>query len=293
MGDEEMKSIESHKKNLDGLARVYDSHLKSLTRYKTHFVQDTSRDEFNLEAVATNELKCFCLGGYLEKVSEDALREHLLNAQHFTIMMQRRNQVPQDEVFPFCYGGREFKLKGHKGRLPIEAPDWFDSVALTIIADKFEDLNDLMAVEEHGLLEYRSKQTQLAIDLRLHCLGLKPSPEPEALLEAFLAEINVNQKIPEKKELALGGLTITLGFFDVMRAIHAKDETDYRQAMFKAVEMHKEWFTHDEDFSSRMIGYVSLPLLTAAKYAYAKYGFTLDFETPYLPIYVKIRGQTL
>ncbi|WP_235869347.1 immunity 49 family protein [Veronia nyctiphanis] len=194
--------------------------------------------------------------------------------------------MPQDAVFPFCYGEREFKLSGHKGKLPIEAPDWFHSIALTIVARRFEDLNDLMAIEENGLLEYRSKQTKLAMDLCLHCLGLKPSAEPSELLDTFLAEIESNQKIQEKKELALGGLTITLGFFDVMRAIHAKDETDYRQAIYKAVEMHKEWFTHDEDFSGRIIGYISLPLLAAAKYAYSKYGFNIDFESPYLPTYI-------
>ncbi|CAM3088829.1 hypothetical protein VINE108274_17180 [Vibrio neptunius] len=74
--------------------------------------------------------------------------------------------------------------------------------------------------------------------------------------------------------------------FEVMKTVHQHDQEAYRKAMYRALEMHKEWWTHDEDFSQRVQGYISLPLLTAAKYAYEKHGFTLDFECGYLPSYI-------
>ncbi|MFL7011798.1 Imm49 family immunity protein [Enterovibrio norvegicus] len=245
-----------------------------------------SEDRFNFEAIANYELDAFCLGVYLDDIPRETVIEHLNNAQYFTTMMQRRNMVPEDALMPFSFKEREFNLAGTQGQSVLDAADWIDGIELAIITGRFDDLNDIMALEESGQLLFRSKQTELGTYLRLHCLGLKVAQDPTALLDTFMAEVDANSALPEKKVLALGGITITLGFYDVMRAIREQDEAKYRKAMFKAVEMHKEWFTHDEDFSSRIIGYVSLPLLTAAKFAYAKYGFTLDFETPYLPTYV-------
>ncbi len=38
--------------------------------------------------------------------------------------------------------------------------------------------------------------------------------------------------------------------------------------MHRALEMHKEWWTRGKDFKRDPKGYISLHLLTAAKYAY-------------------------
>ncbi|WP_244956875.1 Imm49 family immunity protein [Enterovibrio norvegicus] len=281
-----MKTIASHVKNLAGQHRVYDSRLRSIVSSTSFFMENMSEDRFNFEAIANHELDAFCLGVYLDDIPRETVIEHLNNAQYFTTMMHKRNMVPEDEIFPFAYGGRDFNLPGTQGKAVNSAYEWLGDVELSIVTGRFNDLNDMMALEECNQLLFRSKQTELGTYLRLHSLGLKVAQDPTALLDAFMAEVDANSALPGKKVLALGGITITLGFYDVMRAIREQDEAKYRETMYKAVEMHKEWFTHDEDFSSRMIGYVSLPLLTAAKFAYAKYGFTLDFETPYLPIYV-------
>ncbi|MFL7024982.1 immunity 49 family protein [Enterovibrio norvegicus] len=281
-----MKTIASHVKNLAGQHRVYDSRRRSIASSTSFFIENISKDRFNFEAFADYELDAFCLGVYLDDIPRESVIKHLSNAQYFTTMMQRRNMVPEDALMPFSFKERELNLAGTQGKSVLDAADWLNGIELAIITGRFDDLNDIMALEESGQLLFRSKQTELGTYLRLHCLGLKVAQDPTALLDAFMAEVDANSALPGKKVLALGGITITLGFYDVMRAIREQDEAKYRETMYKAVEMHKEWFTHDEDFSSRMIGYVSLPLLTAAKFAYAKYGFTLDFETPYLPIYV-------
>ncbi|PMN65520.1 hypothetical protein BCT27_08860 [Enterovibrio norvegicus] len=251
-------------------------------------MENMSEDRFNFEALARHERDAFCLGVYLDDIPRETVIEHLNNAQYFTTMMHRQNMVSKNATLRFTYKGRDFNLAGNgKKGVPInESANWLNQVELCIISGCYDDLNEIMEVLESGQVLFRSKQTELGTYLRLHCLGLKVAQDPTALLDAFMAEVDANAESPKMKELALGGITLTLGFYDVMRAIREQDEAKYRKAMFKAVEMHKEWFTHDEDFSSRMIGYVSLPLLTAAKFAYAKYGFTLDFETPYLPTYV-------
>ncbi|MEZ8080441.1 Imm49 family immunity protein [Enterovibrio norvegicus] len=281
-----MKNIESHVVNLEDEKRRFIGRTKRLSSYKDRFAHDMSRKECNLRTMARMELDAFCLAGYAGDVPKDVMIEHLHNAQFFAVKNHGRDMVPQDAIFSFSYGEREFALAGTEGQFSVEPEDWLNSIALSIITGRFDDLIGLMALEETWQLHFDSKQTQLSTDLFLHCLELKTSEDLSALLDGLLAEIEANRLRPDRIELALAGLTLTLGFFNVMLAAHTHDETGYREAMNKAIELHKEWFTHDDDFNNRIIGYVSIPLLAAAKYAYVKYGFTVGVETPYLPTFV-------
>ncbi|MEI8609828.1 hypothetical protein P4S70_12865 [Enterovibrio sp. Hal110] len=119
---------------------------------------------------------------------------------------------------------------GKKG-VPInESANWLNHVELCIISGCYDDLNEIMEVLESGQVLFRSKQTELGTYLRLHCLGLKVAQDPTALLDAFMAEVDANAESPKMKELALGGITLTLGFYDVMRAIREQDEAKYRES---------------------------------------------------------------
>ncbi|MEI8609832.1 hypothetical protein P4S70_12885 [Enterovibrio sp. Hal110] len=158
-----------------------------------------SEDRFNFEAIANYELDAFCLGVYLDDIPRETVIEHLNNAQYFTTMMQRRNMVPEDALMPFSFKEREFDLAGTQGKSVLDAADWIDGIELAIITGRFDDLNDIMALEESGQLLFRSKQTELGTYLRLHCLGLKVAQDPTALLDAFMAEVDANSALPEIK----------------------------------------------------------------------------------------------
>ncbi|MBJ6930784.1 immunity 49 family protein, partial [Vibrio cholerae] len=64
------------------------------------------------------------------------------------------------------------------------------------------------------------------------------------------------------------------------------DQVAYNLSMHRALEMHKEWWTRGKDFKTDPDGYISLHLLTAAKYAYKKHGYILDVESDYIPSYL-------
>ncbi|EGR3967664.1 hypothetical protein DDN11_18880, partial [Vibrio cholerae] len=157
---------------------------------------------------------------------------------------------------------------------------------LTIVTGRNEDLNLLIELLHKEQVVWRSEQNRYHLEIVLHMLGLQASCDITDLINRFIAHIQREGQTPKERIPSYHGITVTLGFFDVMQAIHQQDQVAYNLSMHRALEMHKEWWTHDKDFKTDPKGYISLHLLTAAKYAYEKYGYTLDVESDYIPNYL-------
>ncbi|RSD29697.1 immunity 49 family protein [Vibrio pectenicida] len=283
------KALKSHVGNFKGKQRVYDATLKRFLKTNQKCLEDETKTRFGFETGYENQFKLFAIGHHLPSISQQEVTEHVLSAQQYLTLWQRTLTQPEGDVVPFTYQGVDFEVPARGKKQHIPSPDWLNMVFITIVAGRYHDLNALMALLDSNQVEFLGINSSLHCEIVLHMLGLKTSNDISAAIEQ-LTELIENKDTSTLGEwVPFHSITITLGFFDVMRAVHQQDQEGYRNAMHRALEMHKEWWTHDEDFSGRFQGYVSLPLLTAARYAYEKFGFTLDFESGYLPTYVYLK----
>ncbi|WP_367988616.1 Imm49 family immunity protein [Vibrio sp. NTOU-M3] len=279
------KNIATHIANLSGEERLYKVTLSNYYKVNQYSLEDTTGDFYSFKSGFEKHFKLLCVGHHLPSVSRDMVYQHLQKAQEYALLRYRELTAPKDETIHYHYQGRDFYVQGKGKEINvIDGANWIELAFLTIVSGRYQDLNFLMEMLAKEQVEFLSEQSYLMNQLYLHCLGLMKHENIEQLIEDLMTQINLNKQSSRGKAHALCGITITLGFFDVMKAIHTQDEIAFRAAMKRALEMHKEWWTHSEEFSNNPSGYIAFPLLTATKYAKEKYGYSLDFESDYLPI---------
>ncbi|PAU37383.1 hypothetical protein CKF94_15985 [Vibrio coralliilyticus] len=280
------KPLKSHVGNLEGKLRVYNATLDSFLEVNQYSLENEDRDCFGFETGYEDQIKLFAIGNHLPSVSKQEVSDHLVTAQQYLMLWQRALIQPVGDIIPFTYQGVDFAIPASGKMQSIPSPEWLEMIYLAIVTGRYQDLNLLMGLLNSGQVFHRAELQSLHCEIVLHMLGLKDSEDISAAINQLTTLVDSKESLSHGKWAPFHAITITLGFFDVMKTVHQQDQDAYRKAMYRALEMHKEWWTHDEDFSQRAQGYVATPLLVAAKYAYEKYGFTLDFECGYLPSYI-------
>ena len=280
------KAVKTHVSNLSGEQRLYDVTLSRFWQMNQKAMDDEGHNWFGFESGYEKQKKLFFIGHHAPSVSEQAVAEHLRTAQQYLMQWQRVLSEPEGGIVPFTYQGVDFSVPTRGKAQSVPVTDWLDWVFMTIITGRYGDLNALMAQFGRGQVNCGEIFGSLHCEIILHLLGLQPSQDITAAIERLTQFIDEGDRAGRERWMIFHSITITLGFYDVMQAVHQQNQEAYRDAMHRALGMHKEWWTHDKDFSQRETGYVSLPLLTAAKYAKEKYGLTLDVESGYLPTYV-------
>ncbi|EGQ9631268.1 hypothetical protein F2K82_14635 [Vibrio cholerae] len=280
------RALKTHIKNLQGEQRVYDATLEMLIETNQFSLSIAEKNCFGFETGYRDLCKLFAIGHYLPSVADSEVVEHFFSAQQYAILWLRQMNQPKGEFIPFQYQGVDFEIPAQGRTEYIQSLDWLDMLYLTIVTGRNEDLNLLIALLHKGQVAWRSEQGRYHLEIVLHMLGLQASCDITDLINRFIAHIQREGQTPKERIPSYHGITVTLGFFDVMQAIHQQDQVAYNLSMHRALEMHKEWWTHDKDFKTDPKGYISLHLLTAAKYAYEKYGYTLDVESDYIPNYL-------
>ncbi|WP_237767900.1 Imm49 family immunity protein [Vibrio bivalvicida] len=280
------KVLKTHVGNLKGHLRLYNATLNSFLGTNEFSMNNAGRDRFGFETGYEDQIKLFTIGNHLPSVSKQEVSDHLFTAQQYLMLWQRALIQPVGEIVPFTYQGVDFAIPASGKIQSIPSPEWLEMIYLAIVTGRYQDLNLLMDLLNSGQVFHRAEIPSLHCEIVLHMLGLKDSEDISAAINQLTTLIDSKESLSQGKWVPFHAITITLGFFDVMKTVHQQDQDAYRKAMYRALEMHKEWWTHDKDFSQIAQGYVAMPLLAAAKYAYEKYGFTLDFECGYLPSYI-------
>ncbi|WP_333004853.1 Imm49 family immunity protein [Vibrio coralliilyticus] len=278
--------LKVHVRNLKGEERVYNATLKRLLKTNQSVLDDTDKSCFGFETGYSNLFKLFAIGHHLPSVSKLEVSDHLFTAQQYLMLWQRTFVQPAGEIVPFTYQGVDFAIPASGKIQSIPSPEWLEMIYLAIVTGRHQDLNLLMGLLNSDQVFHRAELQSLHCEIVLHMLGLKDSEDISGAINQLTALVDSKESLIQGKWAPFHAITITLGFFDVMKNVHQQDQDAYRNAMYRALEMHKEWWTHDKDFSQRAQGYVAMPLLAAARYAYEKYGLTLDFECGYLPSYI-------
>ncbi len=280
------KIVKTHIKNLEGEQRVYDATLESFIKTNQFSLSIAEKNCFGFETGYRDLCKLFAIGHYLPSVADSEVVEHFFSAQQYAILWLRQMNQPKGELISFQYQGVDFAIPAQGRAENIQSHDWLNMLYLTIVTGRNEDLNLLIGLLHKERVVWRSEQNRYHLEIVLHMLGLQASSDITDLINRFIAHIQREGQTPRERIPSYHGITVTLGFFDVMQAIHQQDQVAYNLSMHRALDMHKEWWTHDKDFKTDAKGYISLHLLTAAKYAYEKYGYTLDVESDYIPSYL-------
>lgn len=280
------RALKTHIKNLEGKQRVYDAILESFIKTNQFSLSIAEKNCFGFETGYRDLCTLFAIGHYLPSVADSEVVEHFFSAQQYAILWLRQMSQPKGEIIPFQYQGVDFAIPAQGRTEHIQSLDWLDMLYLTIVTGRNEDLSLLIELLHKGQVAWRSEQGRYHLEIVLHMLGLQASCDITDLINRFIAHIQREGQTPKERIPSYHGITVTLGFFDVMQAIHQQDQVAYNLSMHRALEMHKEWWTHDKNFKTDDNGYISLHLLTAAKYAYEKYGYTLDVESDYIPNYL-------
>ncbi|EPZ7321226.1 immunity 49 family protein [Vibrio mimicus] len=280
------KIVKTHIKNLEGEQRVYDATLESFIKTNQFSLSIAGKNCFGFETGYRDLCTLFAIGHYLPSVADSEVVEHFFSAQQYAILWLRQMNQPKGELIPFQYQGVDFAIPAQGRTEHIQSFDWLNMLYLTIITGRNEDLNLLIELLHKEQVVWRSEQNRYHLEIVLHMLGLQANGDITDLINRFIAHIQREGQTPKERIPSYHGITVTLGFFDVMQAIHQQDQVAYNLSMHRALEMHKEWWTHDKDFKTDPKGYISLHLLTAAKYAYEKYGYTLDVTSDYIPSYL-------
>lgn len=282
-----MKSaLKTHIKNLEGEQRVYDATLESFIKTNQFSLSIAEKNCFGFETGYRNLCKLFAIGHYLPSVADSEVVEHFFSAQQYAILWLRQMNQPKGEFIPFQYQGVDFAIPAQGRNDKIRSFAWLDMIYLTIVTGRNEDLNLLMGLLHKEQIEFSGLNARYHLEIVLHMLGLQASSDITGLMDGFVAHIQRENQTQQERRVSSHGIRVTLGFFDVMQAIHQQDQVAYNLSMHHALEMHKEWWTRGKDFKTDPDGYISLHLLTAAKYAYEKYGYTLDVKSDYIPSYL-------
>ncbi|AXN32860.1 hypothetical protein ADU60_13850 [Vibrio coralliilyticus] len=260
--------------------------MDSFLEVNQYSLENEDRDCFGFETGYEDQIKLFAIGNHLPSVSKLEVSDHLFTAQQYLMLWQRTFVQPAGEIVPFTYQGVDFAIPASGKIQSIPSPEWLEMIYLAIVTGRHQDLNLLMGLLNSDQVFHRAELQSHHCEIVLHMLGLKDSEDISGAINQLTALVDSKESLIQGKWAPFHAITITLGFFDVMKNVHQQDQDAYRNAMYRALEMHKEWWTHDKDFSQRAQGYVAMPLLAAAKYAYEKYGLTLDFECGYLPSYI-------
>ena len=285
-----MKSeIKSHVASQLNLQLRYDDELDRFKRYINKMKDSEDGTYFNVEYCYEMQFDAFALSPYVDSVKDETTLFHAKEALRFAKLHYALLPLPKNETMTMEYEGKIYNINAYnKPDFTLKESEWEDLLFLSIAVGDTDDLNDIMALYHEGRVKWCDIQACDDTIIYLHLLGLKPANDIQRAIESLVESINENRNFQNGKLRAYHGMTISLGAVDVMLKMHGGDEVQYRAAMYQAVEMHREWYAQNE-MKDRQIGYLSLRLIAIARYAFNRFGYTLDFTSKYIPEWTQER----
>lgn len=187
------------------------------------------------------------------------------------------------ETFSIPVDGDTFELTGASKTDYIDTDTWQTAFYSAIILRDREAISSLNEVDETLFFKANLKCDEFDIALvRLLQNLFVPNVDIAMLLETALKADDIDRgRLPYANKILLPLLPIYRCIFT------AEAEGDYNDAMRDAVKKHKAFWKKDNYETE---GWIALPLIAAAAFAYDYKGYQLDFETDYIPNWL-VKGE--
>ena len=190
-----------------------------------------------------------------------------------------------DETFSVTIDGETFELMGAYKSSYMNTGAWEKAFYSAVILRDRSAIHSLREVNETVFLNANLKCNtfDLALVNIMQNLFIGGADMGDLLEKALLADDPDDDRLPYSYH-------ILLPLIAVYRCIFTPDaEGEFNSKMRDAVEKHKAFWKKD---SNEKQGWISLPLIAAAAFAYDLKGYQLDFETDYIPNWL-VTGEFL
>ncbi|MBH0059417.1 immunity 49 family protein [Pseudoalteromonas sp. SWXJZ94C] len=189
------------------------------------------------------------------------------------------------ETFPVTIDGETFELTGARKTDYVDNDEWLNAYYSAVILRDRPAIHSLREVDEIVFLNANLKCNtfDLAVVNVMQNLFTGGVDMGDLLEKALLADDPDDDRLPYSYHTLLPLIA-------VYRCIFTPDaEAEFNSEMRDAVEKHKAFWKKD---SYEKQGWISLPLIAAAAFAYDRKGYKLDFETDYIPNWL-VTGEFL
>ncbi|MBH0059458.1 immunity 49 family protein [Pseudoalteromonas sp. SWXJZ94C] len=190
-----------------------------------------------------------------------------------------------DETFSVTIDGETFELTGGHKTSHMNTGAWEKAFYSAVILRDRSAIHSLREVNETVFLNANLKCNtfDLALVNIMQNLFTGGADMGDLLEKALLADDPDNDRLPYSYH-------ILLPLIAVYRCIFTPDaEGEFNSEMRDALGKHKDFWKKD---SYAKQGWISLPLIAAAAFAYDRNGYKLDFETDYIPNWL-VTGEFL
>ncbi|MBH0059222.1 immunity 49 family protein [Pseudoalteromonas sp. SWXJZ94C] len=189
-----------------------------------------------------------------------------------------------DETFPVIMDGETFELTGAHKTDFVDTGHWEKAFYSAVILRDRSAIHSLRDVEEIVFLNANLKcnSFDLALVNIMQNLFTGGADMGDLLEKALLADDPDYDRLPYSSH-------ILLPLIAVYRCIFTPDaEAEFNSEMRDALEKHKVFWKKQNSMNKE--GWISLPLIAAAAFAYDRNGYKLDFETDYIPDWL-VKGE--
>ena len=191
-----------------------------------------------------------------------------------------------DETFPVTIDGETFELTGARKTDFIDTGHWEKAFYSAVILRDRSAIHSLREVDETVFLNanLNCNSFDLALVTIMQNLFAGGADMGNLLEKALLADDPDNDRLPYSYH-------ILLPLIALYRCIFTPDaEVEFNSEMRDAVGKHKVFWKKQNSQNDE--GWISLPLIAAAAFAYDRNGYRLDFETDYIPHWL-VKGEFL
>ena len=181
--------------------------------------------------------------------------------------------------FSFTIDGKTYEMMGSHHSSYTDAHKWLDCIYAAIAVRNEEAINILMQVPNTVFDNAAVKDDPITYALADVYKGLFGGIKDRSMLELISTAYSVaDSDRADRLEYIMSNMIPQLGIIRTILSSNSEDE--YNKLMKEAVLTHKDYWSQDE---YEYEGWVSLPLIALASIAFDHKGYSLNFETDYIP----------
>ena len=181
--------------------------------------------------------------------------------------------------FSFTIDGENYEMMGSHHSSYTDAHKWLDCIYAAIAVRNEEAINILMQVPNTVFDNAAVKDDPITYALADVYKGLFGGIKDRSMLELISTAYSVaDSDRADRLEYIMSNMIPQLGIIRTILSSNSEDE--YNKLMKEAVLTHKDYWSQDE---YEYEGWVSLPLIALASIAFDHKGYSLNFETDYIP----------
>ena len=196
-----------------------------------------------------------------------------LGSAHFKCITNAKKAIA------FSVDGQLYEMTGNYYSSYTDAHKWLDCIYAAIAVRNEEAISILMQVPNTVYDNAAVKDDPITYALAGVYKGLFGGIQDRSMLELISTAYSVaDADEADRLEYIMSNMIPQLGIIRTILSSNSEDE--YNELMKEAVLTHKDYWSQDE---YEYEGWVSLPLIALASIAFDHKGYSLNFETDYIP----------